>query len=307
MPLAHWYLCKALDAAPERSNRRGRGRIRSDVFYRWLRSRQLFFWSGRPLSERRFRKHIRQGEGIFWHVGPGRTNPGDAPSGCWLYLHSWDRVCETLDVVPCAVLEMPLEAFRTLHSFRSYCYGGLLAYEHTVSRAHLTAATGMTKETMNQYDKVVHTQKQANLGLAQYSTHADAKRLLEWLNEDDGSGPKRKRGYMHRDGLTVGVYMPSTLYVDGFRPLSNGRAKRIRERMLQADSSLQSSDSSYHSSASAHRRYCDTGQQARRSEKRGTLAPEYFVKTGKKLGKSRVWLYGHAYQNTGAETYALAA
>jgi hypothetical protein len=300
--LAVFLLGKALDAN-RIGQRRGCTRIRPRALLRIIRSHRWFVWGGKPMSGARFEKIVARGDATFWHTGKARS------VGQYLYLHSWDRICRALDVEPWSVLEMPLEAFRSLHAFRAWCYGSEIPYERTISRAFLSAQTGKTKQTQCEYDKIVGTRKQANIGRHVCGSHQEAVKFLRWLNEDDGSGPKRKRGYMGWDGLSIFVWMPSTLCVD-WRFLPGGRAKRIRDQM-QADFLVQSSESSGESclSASARRRYCETDQQARRLYKRDALGAEYFVKTGQTLGKNRVWGYFHAFQDLqrGCGEYALAA
>lgn len=290
--LAFWYLAKSRD-------QQGRGRTVKWAFLRAIQLLGCFEWGGRPMSQARFDKIVERGEGVFWHS-----------AGDYLYLHSWDRVCRSLAVVPGDVVGLPLEAFKTLRTFRAHCgYGSAIGWDRTASRAYLSELTGVSKMTQNDYDPIVHTKKQSNIGYHRCSSHKEARRLLDWLNENDGNGATNRRAWLWKDGLTVMVRMPNTYSVELPR-LPSGRARRIANEM-QADCLLQSSarDHSYPlASALVRRRYCQTDQQARRLFKRDKLASEYFVKTGKHLRLNgedhRLWVYGHAFQDTNREQRA---
>lgn len=256
-----WLLLRFLDAS-------GKARVDLAELRKLIAEHRLFRWGGKPMSEARLQDWVRRGDGIFWQI-----------AGDQVFYRSLRRVCIALDVRPAREpVAIPLREFATLARFRAHLYGSWLGENRTMSRATISDLLGITRETQNQYDALVRTEKQENAAFAKCKSGKEAERLLKWLNRGKANG----RAWLSTDRLTVFVGMPSTLSAR-LPKLPRGQIRRVR-RSLHGVGDV--------ATPTVALRYAESSEQARQAQKRGRLDAEYMVQTPLVRGKHRLWRYG---------------
>lgn len=254
-----WLLLRFLD--PD-----GNARVKLKDLRRLIDAHGLFRWGNKAMSEARLQRRLERGAGTFW------TIDDDCQETKVIY-SSLGAVCEALQVLPYRrPVAVPLRAFATLRSARSFLYSAALSSVRgrTLSRQTITRMTGISKRTQRRYEKASGIEKHRNLATE------------PWTFERGREVPAGGFLVKHRNGaVSLRRPMPNT-YLTSLTQLAYGQVRRVRREgrgIVEAMPSV------------LKRRYFAEPKAAKRCDDK---QQPYFVDTHREWHGQRVWAANYA-------------
>lgn len=266
-----YWLLRALD-------REGRGWLPIDEVRRKLcdksSSWQICGW-------RRLRQLLAQGQGVLWQR--------DGADRIWLYGAA--RAAESVGIfklagrpvlIPISALLGGIQCVRA-HFYASF-HGGRPIESNPISRATLSAYTGVPERTQRLYDRITGTERRRNIAVGPYATNQN-RHEQAWQRGRSCFEFYDHRGLQGAPGRTYVAWNLPNSYRSSHRHGAKGRQKKINRQL----SDLVNKRARGNGHAVVDRVFWSSGAEAVKAAASGTACDAYWPRLMRVGVRASLW------------------